>query len=92
MCHRTQVALRLICLPLRKWQRFVRGVDDGEKDQPLVNGICGNILEDYGKDIRTTSLQLKSIDSEAADSLMRRWEQIGAIIESGIERMTSANE
>ncbi|KAH7342382.1 hypothetical protein BKA65DRAFT_503985, partial [Rhexocercosporidium sp. MPI-PUGE-AT-0058] len=36
VCYRTQVALRLACLPVGQWRRFVAGSDDGEKDQGKV--------------------------------------------------------
>lgn len=38
-CHRTQVVMRLLCVSASKWQRFVDGLDDGEKDQAIVNRL-----------------------------------------------------
>jgi hypothetical protein len=47
VCHRTQVALRLFCLPLRKWYRFVNGEDDGEDDQRKAGQVLLKLLTKY---------------------------------------------
>jgi hypothetical protein len=45
VCYRTQVALRILVLPIRKWERFVDGLEDGEKEQGAVDKWLGKMLK-----------------------------------------------
>ncbi|RDW63823.1 SET protein [Coleophoma crateriformis] len=90
ICYRTEVALRIICLPRGKWNRFVNGLDDGEKDQPTVNKQLLGILESYQVD---ASKVIKSIQSLSVGldcqrvTLQRRWTQIMNLLQGAIQRM-----
>lgn len=43
VCYRTQVALRLLCVPERRWTGFLKGFDDEEKDQAAADVILGKV-------------------------------------------------
>lgn len=85
VCHRTQCALRALFLPLRRWERFVAGVDDGEKDQAKVNELSnGKVLKEYARVAETMRHQLADLEkSYAKDMLLSRWHQIGEMVRKG---------
>jgi hypothetical protein len=62
-CYRTQVALRLLCLTVKRWQCFVDGQDGGEKDQLAVDACLAEILESYLDRAEETIKRLKMLDS-----------------------------
>ncbi|KAK2629696.1 hypothetical protein QTJ16_000516 [Diplocarpon rosae] len=90
VCYRTQVALRLVCLPLGKWRRYVIGADDGEEDQAKVDGVLLKLLRKYQADvvqkIKLVS-SLKEGTADQKDTLSRRWKQIDALLQSAIDRI-----
>ncbi|KAF3765076.1 Set7, ribosomal lysine methyltransferase, partial [Cryphonectria parasitica EP155] len=90
-CHRTQVALRLMLagmhhgLSTKEWQRFVNGLDDGEKSQRRADGVLVSLLKDYDSEVSDQMKQLKALQFEAGSAdlnqsrremLLKRWEQI----------------
>ncbi|KAJ5040333.1 uncharacterized protein L3040_005989 [Drepanopeziza brunnea f. sp. 'multigermtubi'] len=90
VCHRTQVALRIRCLPLGRWRRFVSGVDDGELDQPEVDALLRKVLEAYRRDVADKIRQVEGLEEGTAgmrDVLARRWRQIDGLLQSAIERI-----
>jgi len=90
VCHRTEVALRLLCCPPAEWRRFVDGADAGEASQPRVDGLLRGFLGEYRETARGALARLAGIASgtEAQRDLLRtRWLQILALIEAGIERL-----
>lgn len=95
VCHRTQVALRLLCLSVKKWQQFVDGLDDGEYDQSAVDTLLAEILESYLDDVEETITSLKMLDSGLSSqrvALRRRWRQIRLLLENTIERQRSGRD
>ncbi|KAI9050359.1 hypothetical protein LZ554_005525 [Drepanopeziza brunnea f. sp. 'monogermtubi'] len=90
VCHRTQVALRIRCLPLGRWRRFVSGVDDGERDQPEVDALLRKVLEAYRKEVADKISQVEGLEEGTAgmrDVLARRWRQIDGLLQSAMERI-----
>ncbi|RFU33037.1 hypothetical protein B7463_g3259, partial [Scytalidium lignicola] len=48
VCYRTQVALRILCMPLNRWQRLVAvGLEDDDKHQVSVDIILLKALKSY---------------------------------------------
>jgi hypothetical protein len=89
VCYRTQVALRLLCLPLKDWRRFLNGHDDG-KDQSAVDQLLLKILRPYSKTVEETIKSLAVLDCGLAsqrETLSRRWRQIHLILRSAIARI-----
>ncbi|KAK3330925.1 hypothetical protein B0H66DRAFT_81304 [Apodospora peruviana] len=96
VCYRTQVALRLICLPLNEWRRFVDGEagagggDAERQQQEEVDRKLVHLLRKYQDMIRNTVERIK--DSEVGqpcqrDLLCLRWTQIQSLMEKTIEKL-----
>jgi len=92
VCYRTQVALRLLCLTVKRWQRFVSGQDDGEKDQLAVDACLAKILEGYLDYVEEKVERLKMLDSgldRQRTAVSDRWKQIHLLLKGTIERIRS---
>jgi hypothetical protein len=92
VCYRTEVALRILCLPVRQWRKFVDGVDDGEKDQPAVNQLLLGLLKDFRGVARKNQLEVKGLQvgNEAQrEMLEKRWMQISDMLDLTINRLGS---
>ena len=50
-CHRTQAALRLLNLPMRRYSAFVSGTDEGIVEQPKIDSYLLRLLEEYEREI-----------------------------------------
>ena len=87
ICHRTQVVLRLLCLPFRRWQRFVKGLDDGEKDLAVVDHLLHKVLQLHIRHV-TDMLARASVAGGGLASqrhtICRRWEQINLLLDSAL--------
>ncbi|KAH7412629.1 hypothetical protein BKA64DRAFT_702750 [Cadophora sp. MPI-SDFR-AT-0126] len=92
VCYRTQVALRLACLPLSKWRSFVNGLDDGEKDQAKVDRVLLKLLGKYQKDVLEKIRLVNILDEgkpDQRDTLNNRWRQIDTLLQRAIDRIPS---
>lgn len=90
VCHRTQVALRLFCLPLKKWYRFVNGEDDTEFDQHKADQVLLKLLTKYeyqAKDVSDQVSSLKIGNIYQRQMLDKRWKQIRALLKTAINRI-----
>lgn len=90
MCHRTQAALRILCLPLGRWKRFVEGTDDGSRDQEVVDEKLLEILRKLKGEVKEKLGAVKKVKAgmECQREVLRaRWEQIHFLIESAIKRI-----
>jgi hypothetical protein len=90
VCYRTQVALRILCLPLRKWQRFANGADYGEQDQKDVDHLLLEVLEMYQKDITKTIKEIRGVKeglSSQRETLSKRWKQLSLLLQTAIDRI-----
>lgn len=76
-----------MCMPQRKWERFVRGTDDGEKDRLQVEGLCREVLLEYRREVERHIEDLGTVEgteSMAADLLEKRWLQIREILDANL--------
>ncbi|KAK0127103.1 hypothetical protein ONS96_006661 [Cadophora gregata f. sp. sojae] len=92
VCYRTQVALRLACLPIGKWRSFVSGLDDGEKDQSKVDQVLLKLLQKHQNDVLEKMRSVRKLDEgkpDQRDTLEKRWQQIGALLQRAIDRIQS---
>lgn len=90
VCHRTQVAVRLMCLPLSRWKKFVEDGNDEEGDQEEVNRHIVRLLNKYQDTIQKTIRRIEGLDVGQAtqrDMLCLRWRQIQGLIENTIETL-----
>lgn len=85
VCHRTQVALRLLLtggglhhddgLSMDEWRRFVNGLDDGERSQSGADAVLVSLLEDYSSEVADRIEEVKGLEldpgSEALDESRR---------------------
>lgn len=81
-CYRTQVALRAMVVPERRWLRFIAGSDDGEADQQKVDELLKKLLGTLKADSLEKVEMLEGLkkegkeDSGQIDCLIKRWKQI----------------
>lgn len=102
VCHRTEVALRLLLTALPNgisegaWMRFVMGLDDGLASRKRADAVLAELLRDYSAEISGKVEELKGLRFEAGtealnesrrELLLTRWEQIGGLVEATIERV-----
>ncbi|KAI0192811.1 SET domain-containing protein [Astrocystis sublimbata] len=83
VCHRTQVALRLLCCKVGEWMRFVNGSDDGEASQGVVDALLSELLREYLDVIEETVERIRTLEvglhSQTA-LLVERWEQVRRLV------------
>lgn len=88
VCYRTEVALRALCIPARRWQRFVDSGDDGEHDQAMVDKLLTKVLKLYAAKAQNLIKQLLSLEVEdrgQVETLVRRWNQILLFLQGAIK-------
>jgi hypothetical protein len=91
ICYRTQVALRLLCMPVNRWQRLVaKGVETEDKYKISVDGTLLKALKLHLNSVDEKLKQVKvlacGLDSQK-DILGRRWKQIRLLLTACISRM-----
>jgi len=93
VCYRTQVALRLLCMPPNRWQRLVAdGLEDEDKHQVAVNKIWLKALNAYLDSVYEKLEQVEVLDCglpSQRDTLSRRWKQIHLLLTTAISRIES---
>ncbi|KAK0729726.1 hypothetical protein B0H67DRAFT_477610 [Lasiosphaeris hirsuta] len=94
VCYRTQVALRLLCVPLREWRRSVDGgVCEGEEAaQAKVDRLLLKLLRKYLGKIDKTLETLGTLDIGEAgqrEMLSMRWQQIRGLVDKTIMGLQS---
>jgi len=90
VCYRTQTALRVLCMPIGRWQRIAEGFDDGEKYQEEVNQILLKALNTYLKDAKKSLKAVEAAEEGLEDQrhlLARRWKQIRILLQVTIDRI-----
>ncbi|KAK5635794.1 hypothetical protein RRF57_011506 [Xylaria bambusicola] len=95
VCHRTQVALRLMCCKVSEWMRFVNGNDDGEASQNAVDALLLQLLQEYAAwidDMIARIPMLKIVEheedlDEMKDILVQRWRQIRQLLDKRIRSL-----
>ncbi|KAI0543747.1 SET domain-containing protein [Xylaria curta] len=87
VCHRTQVALRLLCCKVGEWMRFVNGSDDGEGSQGAVDALLLELLREYVAIVEDTVGRIRVLEvgeGSQVDMLIERWEQIRKLVDTRI--------
>ncbi|KAI1123926.1 SET domain-containing protein [Nemania abortiva] len=87
VCHRTQVALRLLCCKVGEWMRFVNGNDDGEESQAAVDTLLLELLSEYRTKVDGTMEQVRRVDvgqQQQRDILIERWRQTRSLLDARI--------
>lgn len=91
VCYRTQVALMLLCVPLRAWNRFVGGADHGDSTQKQVDRVLLRLLRLY-KEYALGMLEklgvLGATFEDQKNILITRWNQIMVLLDGAIIRIT----
>ncbi|OQV03320.1 SET domain-containing protein [Cladophialophora immunda] len=90
-CYRTRVALRLLCMPLEKWNGCVtHGADDDDEYQSSVHELLRQPLKAYLEMVDSSLEQIARLKvglPSQRDVLRRRWEQIGMYLTAAIDRI-----
>ncbi|KAI1436908.1 SET domain-containing protein [Xylaria sp. CBS 124048] len=87
VCHRTEVALRLLCCRLGEWMRFVDGSDGGEKSRAAVDALLLDLLKEYRDRVGSNIEKIQALqvgEKAQRDILMERWAQIGRLLDTRI--------
>ncbi|KAI0975827.1 SET domain-containing protein [Xylaria arbuscula] len=87
-CHRTQVALRILCCKVGEWMRFVNGNDDGEASQEAVDALLLELLREYVVKVDDTIERIQGLkvgEKLQKDILVDRWRQIRQLLDTRIE-------
>jgi hypothetical protein len=91
VCYRTQVALRLLCLPVSRWRRGLASGFEGEgKSQKDADGILLGVARPWRgvveEKIKTVEGLDVGLESQRA-TLIRRWRQIHKLLSDAISRI-----
>lgn len=93
VCYRTQVALRLLCIPVNRWQVVVtKGVEEGDKYQEIVDGILHNALRTHLEHIDVQIQEVEAFTSGLSSqmqTLSARWKQVRLLLTISIDRIES---
>ncbi|KAI5867413.1 hypothetical protein GGS23DRAFT_176730 [Durotheca rogersii] len=94
VCHRTQVAVRLLCCSVREWKRFVDGVDDGESSQADANRLIVELLRELRHNAEKTASQVEASelgDPPQREVLAQRWHSIRDLVDTNIALLDTNN-
>ncbi|OLN86090.1 Ribosomal lysine N-methyltransferase set11 [Colletotrichum chlorophyti] len=90
VCYRTQVALRTLVLPTRRWAQFVDGFTDGEAEQAEVDAMLCEILAAYDEEIASKIDLVSRLDEGQEfqrEMVLDRWRQIQQLVRSTIQKL-----
>ncbi|KAL0937951.1 SET domain-containing protein [Colletotrichum truncatum] len=90
VCYRTQVALRTLVLPARRWARFVDGFEDSEVEQGKADEILKELLAAYDNDISSKIEIVNGLsDGEEfqREMLVARWRQVQVLIRTTVQNL-----
>ena len=85
-CYRTQVALRAMVVPERRWLRFIAGSDDGDADRAAVDELLGKLLGGLKQEAMEKIERLEELgrggeeEQGRIECLIRRWRQIVKLV------------
>jgi hypothetical protein len=90
-CYRTLVALKLLCMPVNKWQHLLtNGLEGEEKYQKTADRILLEVLKPYLKNVEEKIKLVGVLDSgleSQRDTLARRWKQVHQLLAAAISRI-----
>jgi ribosomal lysine N-methyltransferase 2 len=91
ICFRTQVAVRSMVADASAWEPYSQGLED---DAPAwkVNDKLREIFEDFEDEIDDTVAKIEALapgvgEPAQRDTLLRRWEQIRALVRAALARL-----
>ncbi len=95
VCYRTQVALRLLCIPLKTWQRLVANglveeEEEEDKYRTATERILLKALKSYLDCVDEKLKQVEVLDCglhSQKETLRRRWKQIHLFLTVSISRI-----
>ncbi|KAI0119770.1 SET domain-containing protein [Daldinia grandis] len=90
VCHRTQVAARLLCCGVREWKRFVDGIDDGERSQQNADRLVLELLREQRNLAEKRMSEARSLDvgePQQKEIIIKRWKQIQDLVDMNIARL-----
>ncbi|WYZ45568.1 hypothetical protein EsH8_VIII_000884 [Colletotrichum jinshuiense] len=90
VCYRTQVALRTLVMPARRWAQFVDGFTDGEAEQPQVDGLLLEIMTAYDEEITSKIGEVDGLDEGEEFQrrmVVARWKQIQELVRTTIQKL-----
>ncbi|RYO74165.1 hypothetical protein DL766_006534 [Monosporascus sp. MC13-8B] len=94
VCHRTQVAVRLLCCKVGEWRRFVDGADDGTASQKDVDRLLLEMLSEYKGKAEEIARGVKNSEvgePEQRAVLVQRWKQITALLAAYIAKLQESD-
>ncbi|KAK1975332.1 SET domain-containing protein [Colletotrichum cereale] len=92
VCYRTQVALRTLVMPPRRWAQFIDGFTDGEADQPEVDGLLREILAAYDEEIESKVEAVGGLDEGEEfqkQVVVTRWKQIQELVRATMQKLNT---
>ena len=93
LCYRTQVALRILCMPVTQWQRLVdTELEDDDNHQGAVDEILLGMLKKYLEGAEGKLKTLKELECglpSQKETLSRRWNQIRLLLSTAVNRIES---
>ena len=93
VCYRTQIALRLLCLPANQWQRLVSsGLGGDDKHQSKVDIILLKVFKSFLETAYGKLESLKVLDCglpSQRETLGRRWSQLRQLVLTTMRRIES---
>ncbi|CAO2657753.1 Nn.00g038790.m01.CDS01 [Neocucurbitaria sp. VM-36] len=67
VCHRTQAVLRLLVLDARRYAAFVKGDDDGARDQARLNRYLAGVLTKYSRRVMDVIEEVELVQTEKGE-------------------------
>jgi hypothetical protein len=90
-CYRTRVALNLLCMPLRTWQRlFAQGSEGNHRHKAKVARITLQALHALLNRVDEKLQLISSLEHyppSQVDMLRKRWEQMSMLLRSAVKNL-----
>ncbi|KAM3068160.1 hypothetical protein ACMFMG_011209 [Clarireedia jacksonii] len=90
ICYRTQVVLRILCLPLGRWTRFVNGSEAEEAAREAADRVLQGVLNAGRRETMEMIEKVGATDTglrEQRETIVRRWNQIALLLGNELSRI-----
>ena len=90
VCYRTEIALRILCMPLKDWRLVVDGLEGDEEQQRDVDQLLASLLEDFQTAARDTITRIDKAKAgkECQRQMLKdRWAQIQQLVSATIRKL-----
>ena len=92
VCHRTQVALRRLSMPLEDWQEWIKIAPEGnDASESATEDILSTVFKSFLHLVQKRLQEIAVLDPafEHQRNLLRKfWEQIGQLLHKGVARLS----